>query len=100
MKTGCLPSDQHDLDRRLWMANYVDTAAMTPAPPAAIDHSDLPNGWGELGNDQFNDCPVAAAGHAIQLAEWWGQKPSVALDVDHLTKQVEDAYHDMTKNSA
>lgn len=100
MKMGCLPSDQHDLDRRLWMANYVDPDAMTPPPPASIDHSDLTGGWGELGNDQFNDCPVAAAGHGFQLARQWGQKASTPIPLPDLTKQVVGAYDDMTKGSS
>ena len=100
MKLGCLPSDPADLKNRLWMANYVDPDAITPAPPASIDRGKLPGDWGELGNDVLNDCPVAAAGHAFQVARQWGQKASDPVPLSDLTTEVVNAYHDMTKGSA
>ena len=38
-----------------------------PQPPAVVDHaSRLPVNLGMMGNDQYGDCVVAAAGHMVQ----------------------------------
>src|SRR5271169_3036843 len=74
MKLGCLPSAPDDLKRRLWLHKYL---AKAPSPPAQVDYTSIGEPWGELGNDTLNDCTVAAAGHAIQLTEYYGRhRPS------------------------
>lgn len=50
--------------RTLQLARYLPEL---PTPPTAIDHaSRLPANIGMMGNDQYGDCTVAAAGHHVQ----------------------------------
>ena len=93
---GCRPSKAVDLRRCPWLANYVELFPLYESIPAAVNHA-IPSGvWDELGNDVSNDCTVAAAGHAIQVARYWGSKPPVEVDVPELRNAVASAYKALT----
>jgi uncharacterized protein with GYD domain len=81
MKLGCLPSAPNDLRRRLWLPKYL---RKTPSLPATVDYTGIGWAWGELGNDTVNDCAVAAAGHAIQIADWYGRRERSAITTDQV----------------
>jgi hypothetical protein len=68
-KYGRRPSDPAKLARRLRLVDYLP---MTLVLPSSVDHSAVGEALGELGNDTVGDCTCAAAGHAIQVADWYG----------------------------
>jgi hypothetical protein len=98
MMLGCKPSAPNDLQRSLYVANYT---AKMPAPPPELDRSEALVGleWGYLGNDKFNDCAVAAAGHAAQLVNWLSQDHK-KLDPTTLTNEVVATYKDLAGTTA
>lgn len=88
-KTGRTPSDPAKLARRLLLQNYL---VGLPAMPPSVDHSAVGEEFGELGNDTVGDCTVAAAGHAIQVADWYGQGTPATVT----TKNILAAYSAIT----
>lgn len=50
--------------------SYLKAGAALPSPPNAVDHFSAVSTWPMDGNDQYGDCTLAAAAHAIQL---WNQ---------------------------
>jgi hypothetical protein len=76
-KTGRRPSDPAKLARRLWLKDYL--IGLPFVLPDAVDHSTVGETLGELGNDTVGDCTIAATGHAIQVADWYGQNTPAAV---------------------
>jgi hypothetical protein len=64
-------SPPEKLERRLWLARYLDLAGLPPRPDS-VDHSVVGMPSGMLGNDSVGDCVEAEAGHAIEVAWWYG----------------------------
>ena len=89
MRFGRTPSDPAKLARRLLLSDYL---VGLPVMPPSVDHSAVGEEFGELGNDTVGDCTVAAVGHAIQVADFFGQgKPATVT-----TKQILAAYSAIT----
>jgi hypothetical protein len=70
---GKLPkkSDSRTLLLSLSLSNGLLTGQPEPASDVCNDQRVPPDTWGQLGNDQFEDCAIAAAGHAEML---WAAK--------------------------
>lgn len=70
-------------DRRtLQLARYVPRL---PTPPALVDHAALlPADIGMMGNDQYGDCTVAAAGHMVQSWTVYAQRGLETLSDDQI----------------
>ena len=81
-KTGRRPSDPAKLARRLWLKDYL--IGLPFVLPDAVDHSTVGEALGELGNDSVGDCTCAAAGHAIQVADWYGQNTPAAVTTKNI----------------
>ena len=72
-KRGRLASDPAKLARCLRLERYVDFDELLPLIPLASGYAST-QPWGMLGNDTVGDCTCAAAGHADQIAETYGDK--------------------------
>lgn len=69
------------LDRRnLQMARYIPRLVR---PPPAVDHaSEMPSNIGMMGNDDWGDCTVAAAGHMVQSWSVYASGKATTIDED------------------
>ena len=77
-KRGRLASDPAKLARCLRLERYVDFDDLLPLVPLASSYAST-QPWGMLGNDTVGDCTCAAAGHADQIAETYGDKMVVPV---------------------
>jgi hypothetical protein len=89
---GKLPkmSDSRTLLLSLSLSGGLLTGQREPAEDVSNDGLVSPEPWGELGNNQYRDCAIAAAGHAEML---WAKKyhqqlasPTVARILDDYSK--------------
>jgi hypothetical protein len=78
-RLGKLPA-KHDR-RTLQLANYLQPAALPPAPESR-DWASKVASWPMMLNDQLGCCTIAAAGHMIQLWHAWTDCPDVPSDTD------------------
>lgn len=79
MKLGCLPPKQDF--RTLKLASYLAPSVL-PSAPASIDWQAKVASWPMMGNDQYGDCTIAAAGHMQQLWSTVNGAPVVPSDQD------------------
>jgi hypothetical protein len=76
---GRLPSDPAKLERRLWLTKYL--TPQLPPVPADADYTQIGESWGMMGNDTVGDCTCAAAGHAEQIGDAYGEKSPATITV-------------------
>jgi hypothetical protein len=62
--------------RTLTLSRYLP---MLIQPPPAIDHASRLSNIGQMGNDKYGDCTVAAAGHMIQSWTTYAERGTLTI---------------------